>query len=45
MRRCVLEHLGNSNVIVGFYAALTFTALLLVLPACRLVDLGADKAY
>ena len=42
---CILEHLGNNNVFVGSHAAWTLTAQLLVVPACRVVYLGAEKAY
>ena len=45
MRRAILEHLGNNNVLVGFHVAWTLTALSLLLPACRVVDLGAEEAY
>ena len=45
MRRAILERLGDSNVLVGFHVAWTITALSLPLPACRVVDLGAEEAY
>ena len=32
-------------MLVGFHVAWTLTALSLPLPACRVVDLGADEAY
>ena len=45
MRRAILERLGNNNVLVGFYVAWTLTAPSLPLPACRVVNLGAEEAY
>ena len=45
MRRAILERLGNSNVLVGFNVAWALTALSLPLPACRVVNLGAEEAY
>ena len=45
MRRAILEHLGNNNVLVGFHAPWIFTALSLALPVCRVVYLGSEKAY
>ena len=45
MRQAILEHLGNNNVLVGFHVAWTLIALNLPLPACRVVDLGAEEAY
>lgn len=45
MRLCVLEHFDNNNVIVKFHAALTLTAVSLVLPACRVVDIAEEEAY
>ena len=45
MRRAILERLGNFNVLVGFHVAWTLTALSLPLPACRVVDLGAEEIY
>lgn len=44
MRRAILERLGNNNVPVGFHVAWTLTPLSLLLPACRVVDLGAEEA-
>ena len=45
MRRAILALLGNNNVLVGFHVAWTLTAFNLPLPACRVVDLGAEEAY
>ena len=45
MHRAILERLGNNNVLVGFHVAWTLTALSLPLTACRVLDLGAEKAY
>ena len=45
MRRAILERLGNDNVLVGFHAAWTLTALSLPLPVCRVVDFGTEEAY
>ena len=45
MRRAILERLGNNNMLVGFHVALTLSALSLPLPACCVVDLGAEEAY
>ena len=44
MRRAILERLGNRNVLIGFYVVWTLTALSLLLPAYRVVDLGAEEA-
>ena len=38
-----MKRLGNNNVLVGFHAAWTLTALSLPRSAC--VDLGAQEAY
>lgn len=35
----------HQQVLVKFHVGWTLTALSLVLPACRVVDLGADEAY
>ena len=45
MRRTFLQRLGNRNVLVDFHVAWTLTALSLPLPACRVVNLGAEEAY
>ena len=45
MRQAILKRLGNINALVGFYLGWTLTALNLFLPACRVVDLGAEEAY
>ena len=42
MRRAILERLGNNNMLVGFHVAWTLTALCLPLPACRVVNVGAE---
>lgn len=45
MRRCILKHLSNENVVVEFYLARTLTVLSLALPACGVVELGAEEAF
>ena len=45
MRKFILEHLGNNNVLVGFHLAWTLTALSLSVPASRAVDLGSEPVF
>lgn len=45
MHRAILERLNNNNVLVGYHIAWTLTALSLQLSACRVVKIGAEKAY
>ena len=45
MRRAILERLGNNNVLVGYHVAWNFTALSLLILACRVVDIDAKEAY
>ena len=45
MRLAISERLENNNVLVGFHVAWTLTALSLPLPACSMVNLGAEEAY
>ena len=45
MRLAILKLLGNNNALVRFHLGWTLTALNLSLPACRVVDLGAEEAY
>lgn len=37
--------LNNNNVVVGLHVKVTLTVLLLALPAFRVIDLGAEKAF
>ena len=45
MRQAILKRLGNNNAFLGFHLRWTLTTLNLSLPACRVVDLGAEEAY
>ena len=45
MRQAILKRLGDNYAIVGFHLGWTLTALNLSLPACRVIDLGAEEAY
>ena len=44
MRLAILNRLRNNNALVDFYLGWTLTAINLSLPACRVVDFGAEKA-
>ena len=45
MRLLILEYLGSNNVLVGFHLGWTLTALDLVLPASRVIDLGTEEPF
>ena len=45
MRKFILEHLGNNNVLVGFHLAWTLTAIRLTIPASRAVDLWSEPVF
>ena len=45
MRREILERLGDNKVIVGFHVCWILTAVKLVLPASRVVNLGTEKCF
>ena len=45
MRLLILEYLGSNNVLVGFHLGWTLTALDLVLPASRVIDIGTEEPF
>ena len=45
MRREILERLGTKNVLVGFHVGWILTAIELVLPASRVIDLGIEENF
>ena len=45
MRLLLLEHLGSNNFLVGFNLGWTLTALDLVLPASRVIDIGTEEPF
>ena len=45
MRREILERLGCNNIIVGFHIGWILTAVELMLPASRVVDLGTEESF
>jgi hypothetical protein len=45
MRTALLSRLGRCNVVVGFHVSWTLTALELVLPGSRVIDLGTEECF
>ena len=45
MRRKNFKYLGTTNILVGFHFGWILTAIQLVLPASRIVDLGVEESF